>query len=240
VITKRPFSPLRSLASPAARRPPRMRCSAAGVAGRIAWPSADRDAARARDRGPRSSSAGVRGRATASADDLPVVTAVATCCARWRMPAPSAAATSVESLQGSQFAWRGAIDRTARASRSCAARRRARGGRSRDAWAAACPAAAPRWIRASARRSGRPRSSSTASSPCGSSPGPAIATAPLPTNVELAFAVAARVAQQARRRELLIETIDGMPPRVAFARGLLAAGAADRLCAARRACVPPG
>jgi ATP-dependent Lhr-like helicase len=55
-----------------------------------------------------------------------------------------------------------------------------------------------------------------------------IATAPLPDEtLELAFAVGLpRIALYARRRELLVETIDGVPaPESPFARDLLAAGA---------------
>ena len=233
VITNDTFSPLRSLASPAARR-----SSAHAVfGGRWSLVESLGPAPTATQRAHAIATAllerwGFAGRATASADDLPGgFTAVGDVLRAMEDAGTVRRGYFVESLQGSQFAWPGAIDRLREASRSLAPRVDVLAAVDpANAWGSALP-----WppLRDGSARPAR-RVGATAILVDGELAvwleprARRVATAPLPDEtIELAFAVGLpRVAQQARRRELLIETIDGIAAGESpFARGLLAAGA---------------
>ncbi len=232
VITNDTFSPLRSLGAPSARRgnahavfggrwslvnslgppaSPTMRAHAMATALLERW--------------------GVAGRATARADDLPGGFAVIADVLR-AMEDSGAVRRGyfVENLEGAQFAWPGAIDRLRELPRGQAPRVDVLAVIDpANAWGSALPwpllrdpTARPArrvgasvilvdgelsvWLEPKAKR---------------------IATAPLSDEtIELALAVGLPVlAAKSRRRELLVETIDGVAAtESAFARGLLAAG----------------
>jgi len=175
---------------------------------------------------------GFAGRATASADDLPGgFTAVGDVLRAMEDAGTVRRGYFVDSLQGSQFAWPGAIDRLREVPRSQAPRVDVLAAVDpANAWGSALP-----WppLRDPAARPAR-RVGATAILVDGElalwlePKAKRIATAPLSDEaIELALSVGLpRVAQTARRRELLIESIDGIAAGESpYARGLLAAGA---------------
>jgi ATP-dependent Lhr-like helicase len=137
----------------------------------------------------------------------------------------------VESLQGSQFAWPGAIDRLRETPRSQAPRVDVLAAVDpANAWGSALPWPQLRDPNARpARRVGATAILVDGELAVWLEPkAKKIATAPLPDEaIELALSVGLpRLAQRARRRELLVETIDGIAAGESpHARMLLAAGA---------------
>ena len=235
VITNDTFSPLRSIsgASPAARRS----VAHAVFGGRWSLVSSLGLPPTGTQRAHAIATAllerwGFAGRATASADELPGgFTAVGDVLRAMEDAGTVRRGYFIESLQGSQYAWPGAIDRLRETPRGQAPRVDVLAAVDpANAWGSALP-----WpqLRDATARPAR-RVGATAILVDGElavwlePKAKRIATAPLPDEtIELALSVGLpRLAQRARRRELLIETIDGSAAGESpFARGLLAAGA---------------
>jgi len=232
-ITNDTFSPLRSLASPSARRT----ASHAVFGGRWSLVSSLGPAPSATQRAIAAATSllerwGFAGRATAKADDLSGGFASVGDVLRAMEDAGTVRrGFFVESLEGAQYAWPGAIDRLREAPRNQAQRV--------DVLAAVDPANA--WggpldwppLRDPSARPAR-RVGATAILVDGElavwiePKGKKIATAALPDEtIALALSVGLpRVAARARRREILVETIDGVAAGESpHARALLAAGA---------------
>ena len=233
VITNDTFAPLRSLAAPNARRanvhatfggrwslvsslgaPPTSTARAHAVATALLerW--------------------GFAGRATARADELPGgFTAVGDVLRAMEDAGTVRRGYFIESLESAQFAWPGAIDRLREAPRGQAARVDVLAATDpANAWGSALPWPELRDPNARpARRVGATAILVDGALAVWLEPKTKrFTTAPLPDEtIELALAVGLpRIAAKARRRELLIESIDGVPASESpFARGLLAAGA---------------
>ncbi len=218
VVTNDTFAPLRSLGQPAGRRVN----AHAAFGGRWSLVTSLGAPATPTTRAHTQATAllerwGVAGRATARADDLPGGFAAIGDVLRAMEDAGAVRrGYFVESLEGAQFAWPGAIDRLREAPRGAAARvdvlpavdpacawgsalpwpplrdPSARPARRVGATAILVDGELAVWLEPKARR---------------------IATGELPAeSIELALAVGLpRVAARARRRELLIELIDGVP-----------------------------
>ena len=218
-VTNDTFSPLRSLASPSARRT----ASHAVFGGRWSLVASLGAAPTGTQRAVALATSllerwGFAGRATASADDVPGgFAAVADVLRAMEDAGTVRRGFFVESLDGAQYAWPGAIDRLREAPRAA-------GGAPRvDVLAAVDPANA--WggpldwpqLRDPTARPAR-RVGATAILVDGElavwlePKGKRIATAALPDEtIALALSVGLpRVAARARRRELLVETIDGV------------------------------
>jgi ATP-dependent Lhr-like helicase len=232
-ITNDTFAPLRSLGAPPGRRVN----AHAAFGGRWSLVSSLGPPATATTRALAQATAllerwGVAGRATAKADDLPGgFQAIGDVLRAMEDAGTVRRGYFVESLEGAQFAWPGAIDRLREAPRGDAARV--------DVLPAVDPAcawgSALAWpqLRDPGARPAR-RVGATAILVDGElavwlePKAKRIATGDLPAeSIELALAVGLpRVAARARRRELLIETIDGVAAgESALARVLLAGSA---------------
>jgi ATP-dependent Lhr-like helicase len=233
LITNDTFAPLRSLAAPATRR----LSAHASFGGRWSLVSSLGTAPTGTQRGHALATAllerwGIAGRAGARADELPGGFTVAGEVLRAMEDAGTVRrGLFVASLEGAQFAWPAAIDRLREAPRSEAPRV--------DVLSAVDPALAwgnvlpwPQLHDPDARPARR--AGATAILVAGElavwvePKGKRLATGALPAEtIELALAVGLpRIAARAKRRELLVETIDGVPAGTAsLARGLLAAGA---------------
>ncbi len=234
-ITNDTFAPLRSLSSPASRRASAYTAFGGRwslVASLGAQPSGT---ARAHALATALLERwGFAGRATARADDLPGGFGAVTDVLRAMEDAGTVRrGYFVDSLEGSQYAWPGAIDRLREAPRQGAGAPRV------DTLAAVDPAnawgSALSWpaLRDPSARPAR-RVGATAILVDGelavwAEPrAKKLATAALPDEtIQHALSIALpRLAATARRRELLIESIDGVPAAESpFARALLAAGA---------------
>ncbi|MFN0251359.1 MAG: DEAD/DEAH box helicase [Kofleriaceae bacterium] len=234
-ITNDTFSPLRSLAAPSARRA----ASHAVFGGRWSLVASLGPAPSGTQKALAAATSllerwGFAGRATAQADDLPGgFAAVADVLRAMEDAGTVRRGFFVESLEGAQFAWPGAIDRLREAPRTT-------GGAPRvDVLAAVDPANA--WggplawplLRDPTARPAR-RVGATAILVDGElavwlePKGKKLATTQLPDEtIALAISVGLpRVAAKARRRELLVETIDGVAAgQSPHARALIAAGA---------------
>jgi ATP-dependent helicase Lhr and Lhr-like helicase len=218
VVTNDTFAPLRSLGQPAGRRVN----AHASFGGRWSLVTSLGPAATATTRAHAQATAllerwGIAGRATARADDLPGGFAAIGDVLRAMEDAGAVRrGYFVESLEGAQFAWPGAIDRLREAPRGDAARvdvlpavdpacawgsalpwpqlrdPNARPARRVGATAILVDGELAVWLEPKAKR---------------------IVTGALPAeSIELALAVGLpRVAARARRRELVIELIDGVP-----------------------------
>ncbi|HSK04727.1 MAG TPA: hypothetical protein VK932_25930, partial [Kofleriaceae bacterium] len=231
-VTNDTFAPLRSLAAPAGRRA----SAYASFGGRWSLVSSLGPAPTATARGHTMATAllerwGVASRAGARADELPGGFALVGDVLRAMEDAGTVRrGYFVESLEGAQFAWPGAVDRLREAPRGAAPRV--------DVIAAVDPACA--WggalpwpgLRDPAARPAR-RVGATAILVDGELAvwveprGKRLATGALPPEaIELVLAVGLpRIAGKARRRELLVEAIDGVPASESpLARALLAAG----------------
>ncbi len=233
LVTNDTFSPLRSLAAPTTRRTN----AHATFGGRWSLVSSLGVQPTATIRGHAMATAllerwGIAGRATARADELPGGFAVVGDVLRAMEDAGTVRrGYFVESLEGAQFAWPGAIDRLREASRGQAARVDVISAVDPAcAWGSALP-----WpqLRDPAARPAR-RVGATVILVDGElaiwlePSGKRIATGQLPgETIELAMAVGLpRIAARTRRRELLVETIDGTAAATSpHARSLLAAGA---------------
>ncbi len=233
LLTNDTFAPLRSLAAPNARRAN----AHATFGGRWSLVRSLGAAPSATQRALAQATAllerwGFAGRATAKADELPGgFTAVGDVLRAMEDAGTVRRGYFIESLESAQFAWPGAIDRLREAPRGSAARVDVLAATDpANAWGSALP-----WpdLRDPNARPAR-RVGATAILVDGAlavwlePKGKRFTTAPLPDEtIELALAVGLpRLAAKARRRELLIETIDGVPAGESpFARGLLAAGA---------------
>jgi ATP-dependent Lhr-like helicase len=233
VITNYTFAPLRSLAAPNARRAN----AHATFGGRWSLVRTLGPAPSATQRALAQATAllerwGFAGRATAKADELPGgFTAVGDVLRAMEDAGTVRRGYFIESLESAQYAWPGAIDRLREAPRGQASRVDVLAATDpANAWGSALPwpdlrdpnarparrvgatvvlvdGALAVWLEPKAKR---------------------FTTAPLPDEtIELALAVGLpRLAAKARRRELLIETIDGVPASDSpFARNLMAAGA---------------
>jgi ATP-dependent Lhr-like helicase len=233
IVTNDTFAPLRSLGQPAGRR---LHAHAA-FGGRWSLVASLGLAVTPTQRAHAQATAllerwGVAGRATARADELPGGFAAVGDVLRAMEDAGTVRrGYFVESLEGAQFAWPGAIDRLREAPRGEARRV--------DVLAAVDPACA--WgsalpwpaLRDPAARPAR-RVGATAILVDGElavwlePKARRIATGDLPAeSIELALAVGVpRVAARARRRELLIELIDGLPAAESPLARVLLAGAA--------------
>ena len=232
-VTNDTFAPLRSLGQPAGRRVN----AHAAFGGRWSLVTSLGPPATTTARVHAQATAllarwGIAGRATARADDLPGgFTATGDVLRAMEDAGTVRRGYFVESLEGAQFAWPGAIDRLREPARGAAPRVEVLAAVDPAcAWGSALPWPALRdpsarparrvgatailvdgelavWLEPKARR---------------------LATGELPAEVvELALAVGVpRVAARARRRELSIELIDGVPAAQSpYARALLAGGA---------------
>jgi ATP-dependent Lhr-like helicase len=233
VVTNDTFAPLRSLGQPAGRRVN----AHASFGGRWSLVASLGPPATPTERAHAQATAllerwGIAGRATARADELPGGFAAAGGVLRAMEDAGTVRrGYFVESLEGAQFAWPGAIERL---------REAPRGGAQRVdvlpavdpacAWGSALPWPA---LRDPAARPAR-RVGATAILVDGELAvwleprARRIATGDLPAeSIELALAVGLpRVAARARRRELLIELIDGVPAAESPLARVLLAGTA--------------
>ncbi|HEU0030215.1 MAG TPA: DEAD/DEAH box helicase [Kofleriaceae bacterium] len=233
LVTNDTFSPLRSLGAPATRRT----SAHAAFGGRWSLVASLGVAPTDTQRGHAVATAllerwGIASRATAKADELPGGFSIVGDVLRAMEDAGTVRrGYFVESLEGAQFAWPGAIDRLREAPRGHAPRV--------DVLAAVDPAlawgSALPWpqLRDPNARPAR-RVGATAILVDGElavwvePKGKRIATGALADeSIELALTVGLpRIAYKARRRELLVETIDGVAASESpLARGLLAAGA---------------
>ncbi|MBL9019974.1 MAG: DEAD/DEAH box helicase [Myxococcales bacterium] len=233
VITNDTFSPLRSLGAPASRRiSPHAAFGGRWSLVRSLGPAPSPTARALAQATALLERWGFAGRATAKADELPGgFTAVADVLRAMEDAGTVRRGYFVESLESQQYAWPGAIDRLREAPRGQAARVDVLAATDpANAWGSALP-----WpeLRDPAARPAR-RVGATAILVDGAlavwlePKARRIVTAPLPEDtIELALAVGLpRLAAKARRRELLVETIDGLAAGESpFARGLLAAGA---------------
>jgi ATP-dependent Lhr-like helicase len=233
VVTNDTFAPLRSLGQPAGRRVN----AHASFGGRWSLVTSLGEPATATMRAHAQATAllerwGIAGRATARADDLPGgFAAIGDVLRAMEDAGTIRRGYFVESLEGAQFAWPGAIDRLREAPRGEAQRVDVLPAVDPAcAWGSALPWPALRdpdarparrvgatailvdgelavWLEPKARR---------------------IVTGDLPAeSIELALAVGLpRVAARARRRELLIELIDGVPAGESPLARVLLAGAA--------------
>ena len=233
VITNDTFAPLRSLAAPNARRAN----AHATFGGRWSLVSSLGVAPTATARALAQATAllerwGFAGRATAKADELPGgFTAVGDVLRAMEDSGAVRRGYFIEGLESAQFAWPGAIDRLREAPRGQAPRVDVLAATDpANAWGSALP-----WpeLRDPSARPAR-RVGATAILVDGAlavwlePKAKRFTTAPLPDEIiELALAIGLpRLAAKARRRELLIETVDGVPAGESpFARSLLAAGA---------------
>ncbi|MBA3395795.1 MAG: DEAD/DEAH box helicase, partial [Deltaproteobacteria bacterium] len=232
-ITNDTFAPLRSLSAPAGRRVN----VHASFGGRWSLVSSLGAAPTATARGHAMATAllerwGVASRNGARADELPGGFAVVGDVLRAMEDAGTVRrGYFVESLEGAQFAWPGAIDRLRELPRGQAPRVDVVAAVDpASAWGAALP-----WPQLAdpnarpARRVGATAILVDGELAVWLEPrGKRMATGKLPAEtIELALAVGLlRLAGRARRRELLIETIDGVVAGESpFARGLIAAGA---------------
>ncbi|HET9623917.1 MAG TPA: DEAD/DEAH box helicase [Kofleriaceae bacterium] len=218
VVTNDTFAPLRSLGAPAGRRVH----AHASFGGRWSLVTSLGPAPTATTRAHAQATAllerwGIAGRATAKADDVPGGFAAVGDVLRAMEDAGTVRrGYFVESLEGAQFAWPGAIDRLREAPRGEAARVDVLPAVDPAcAWGSALP-----WpqLRDPSARPAR-RVGATAILVDGElavwlePKAKRIATGELPAEtIELALAVGLpRVAARARRRELVIELIDGVP-----------------------------
>ncbi|HEY5934540.1 MAG TPA: DEAD/DEAH box helicase [Kofleriaceae bacterium] len=233
VITNDTFAPLRSLSAPASRRT----SGHASFGGRWSLVASLAVMPSSTMRGHAMATSllerwGIASRAGARADELPGGFAVVGDVLRAMEDAGTVRrGFFVESLEGAQFAWPGAIDRLREAPRGQAPRVDVLAAVDpANAWGSALP-----WpqLRDAAARPAR-RVGATLILVDGELAvwleprAKRIATGQLPAEtIELALAVGLpRIAAKARRRELLVESIDGTPAGDSpLARGLIAAGA---------------
>jgi ATP-dependent Lhr-like helicase len=236
VITNDTFAPLRSLAAPSGRRT----SAHASFGGRWSLVASLGPPPTSTTRGHAMATAllerwGIASRAGARADELPGGFALVGDVLRAMEDAGTVRrGYFVESLEGAQFAWPGAVDRLREAPRGPAQRAEAIAVISAVdpacAWGSVLP-----WpqLRDPAARPAR-RVGATAILADGELAvwveprGKRIATGGLPAEtIELALTVGLpRIAARSRRRELLVEAIDGVAaPESPLARALIAAGA---------------
>ena len=235
VVTNDTFAPLRSLGAPASRRT----SGYAAFGGRWSLVGARGPAPTSTARAHALATSllerwGFAGRATARADEVPGGFAAIGDVLRAMEDAGTVRrGYFVEGLEGSQFAWPAAIDRLREVPRAGATAPRVHVLAAVDpanAWGSALPWPA---LRDPAARPARRVGASVilvdgALAVWAEPRAKKLATAPLPAEtIELALAVGLpQLAARARRRELLVETIDGAAAGASpFARGLLAAGA---------------
>lgn len=247
VVTNDTFAPLRALGAPPGRRA----SVHATFGGRWSLVSSLGPAPGATTRGHALATSllerwGIASRPAARADELPGGFALVGDVLRAMEDAGAVRrGYFVESLEGAQFAWPGAIDRLREAPRGQAARVDVLAAVDpANAWGSALP-----WpqLRDPAARPAR-RVGATAILVDGALAiwaeprARRIATGALPAEaIELAITVGLpRIAGRSRRREMLIEQIDGVPaPESPLARALIAAGArADYRGLVMRAPVP--
>ncbi|HSD88343.1 MAG TPA: DEAD/DEAH box helicase, partial [Kofleriaceae bacterium] len=234
VITNDTFAPLRSLSAPTSRR----MNAGASFGGRWSLVESLGPAPTATTRAHAQATAllerwGVASRIAARADELPGGFATVGDVLRAREDAGTVRrGYFVEHLEGAQFAWPGAIDRLREAPRGHAQRVDVIAAVDpANAWGSALPWPQLRDPDARpARRVGATVVLVDGALALWVEPkGKRIATAAeLPAeSIELAFSIGLpRIAMRARRRELLVETIDGVAAGPSsWARGLLAAGA---------------
>ena len=233
VITNDTFAPLRSLAAPNARRAN----AHATFGGRWSLVSSLGAQPTGTARALAQATAllerwGFAGRATAKADELPGgFTAVGDVLRAMEDAGTVRRGYFIDGLESAQFAWPGAIDRLREAPRGQAARVDVLAATDpANAWGSALPWPELRDTNARpARRVGATAILVDGALAVWLEPkAKRFTTAPLPDEtIELALSVGLpRIAAKARRRELLIESIDGvLAPESPFARSLLAAGA---------------
>jgi ATP-dependent Lhr-like helicase len=233
VITNDTFAPLRSLAAPNARRAN----AHATFGGRWSLVSSLGAQPTGTARALAQATAllerwGFAGRATAKADELPGgFTAVGDVLRAMEDAGTVRRGYFVDGLESAQFAWPGAIDRLREQPRGQAARVDVLAATDpANAWGSALPWPELRDPNARpARRVGATAILVDGALAVWLEPkAKRFTTAPLPDEtIELALSVGLpRIAAKVRRRELLIESIDGvLAPESPYARSLLAAGA---------------